>query len=65
MNCCSHLFEIANVTPSTPNGCEECFKWLSHGFTCGFASPAATWVVATTQRTSTQLSIFIQAITRW
>ena len=32
MNCCSHLFEIANVTPITPNGCEECLKtgdqWL-------------------------------------
>ena len=32
MNCCSHLFEIANVTPGTPNGCEECLKmgdqWL-------------------------------------
>ena len=32
MNCCSHLFEIANVTPKTPNGCEECLKigdgWL-------------------------------------
>jgi hypothetical protein len=32
MNCCSHLFEIGNVTPRTPNGCEECLKigdrWL-------------------------------------
>ena len=32
MNCCSHLFEIGNVTPGTPNGCEECLKmgdrWL-------------------------------------
>lgn len=32
MNCCSHLFEIGNVTPTTPNGCEECLKtgdrWL-------------------------------------
>src|SRR6266478_2141117 len=32
MNCCSHLFEIGNVTPETPNGCEECLKmgdrWL-------------------------------------
>jgi len=32
MNCCSHLFEIGNVTPITPNGCEECLKmgdrWL-------------------------------------
>jgi len=32
MNCCSHLFEIVNVTPITPNGCEECLKtgdqWL-------------------------------------
>lgn len=32
MNCCSHLFEIADVTPRTPNGCEECLKtgdrWL-------------------------------------
>ena len=32
MNCCSHLFEIADVTPKTPNGCEECLKtgddWL-------------------------------------
>ena len=32
MNCCSHLFEIDNVTPRTPNGCEECLKmgdrWL-------------------------------------
>lgn len=26
MNCCSHLFEIRNVTPRTPNGCEECLK---------------------------------------
>ena len=22
MNCCSHLFEIGDVTPRTPNGCE-------------------------------------------
>jgi len=32
MNCCSHLFEIGNATPITPNGCEECLKigdrWL-------------------------------------
>ena len=32
MNCCSHLFEIGEVTPKTPNGCEECLKigdrWL-------------------------------------
>lgn len=32
MNCCSHLFEIDNLTPRTPNGCEECLKigdrWL-------------------------------------
>ena len=32
MNCCSHLFEIGDVTPKTPNGCEECLKmgdrWL-------------------------------------
>ena len=32
MNCCSHLFEIGDVTPITPNGCEECLKmgdqWL-------------------------------------
>jgi hypothetical protein len=26
MNCCSHLTEISNVTPKTPNGCEECLK---------------------------------------
>ena len=26
MNCCSHLFEIVDVTPNTPNGCEECLK---------------------------------------
>src|SRR5215203_4437048 len=26
MRCCSHLFEINNVTPKTPNGCEECLK---------------------------------------
>jgi hypothetical protein len=26
MSCCSHLFEISNVTPKTPNGCEECLK---------------------------------------
>jgi uncharacterized UBP type Zn finger protein len=26
MNCCSHLSEINNVTPKTPNGCEECLK---------------------------------------
>src|SRR5215213_7115596 len=26
MRCCSHLFEISNVTPKTPNGCEECLK---------------------------------------
>lgn len=27
MSCCSHLFEIGNdVTPKTPNGCEECLK---------------------------------------
>src|SRR5580765_1769833 len=32
MNCCSHLFEIGDVIPSSPNGCEECLKmgdqWL-------------------------------------
>jgi len=32
MNGCSHLFEIGDVTPITPNGCEECLKigdrWL-------------------------------------
>ena len=33
MSCCSHLSEINNnVTPKTPNGCEECLKmgdrWL-------------------------------------
>jgi uncharacterized UBP type Zn finger protein len=32
MNCCAHLFEIGEVTPKTPNGCEECLKigdrWL-------------------------------------
>ena len=32
MNGCLHLFEIGNVTPRTPNGCEECLKigdrWL-------------------------------------
>ena len=32
MNCCSHLSEISNVTPKTPNGCEECLRmgdrWL-------------------------------------
>ena len=32
MNCCSHLFEIGNVTPITPNGCEECLKM---GDRCG------------------------------
>jgi hypothetical protein len=27
MSCCSHLFEIGDdVTPKTPNGCEECLK---------------------------------------
>ena len=26
MRCCSHLFEISDVTPKTPNGCEECLK---------------------------------------
>jgi uncharacterized UBP type Zn finger protein len=26
MNCCSHLFEIGDVAPKTPNGCEECLK---------------------------------------
>jgi hypothetical protein len=26
MSCCSHLFEISNVVPKTPNGCEECLK---------------------------------------
>ena len=26
MNCCSHLPENSNVTPKTPNGCEECLK---------------------------------------
>jgi len=26
MNCCSHLFEISNVAPTTPNGCGECLK---------------------------------------
>ena len=26
MNCCSHLSAIRNVTPRTPNGCEECLK---------------------------------------
>ena len=32
MRCCSHLFEISNVIPKTPTGCEECLKigdqWL-------------------------------------
>ena len=32
MRCCSHLFEVNNVTPKTPDGCEECLKigdpWL-------------------------------------
>ena len=26
MSCCSHLPENSNVTPKTPNGCEECLK---------------------------------------
>ena len=26
MSCCSHLFEISNVAPKTPDGCEECLK---------------------------------------
>lgn len=26
MTCCSHLSAISNVTPNTPNGCEECLK---------------------------------------
>lgn len=26
MNCCSHLFEISDVAPKTPQGCEECLK---------------------------------------
>ncbi len=26
MGSCSHLSEISNVTPKTPNGCEECLK---------------------------------------
>ena len=26
MRCCSHLSEVSNVTPKTPNGCEECLK---------------------------------------
>jgi len=26
MNCCSHLFELEDITPRTPNGCEECLK---------------------------------------
>lgn len=25
-DCCSHLFEISEVIPNTPNGCEECLK---------------------------------------
>jgi len=37
MSCCSHLFEIGNdVTPKTPDGCEECLKtgdrWVHFGF---------------------------------
>ena len=26
MRCCSHLFEVGNAAPRTPNGCEECLK---------------------------------------
>ena len=30
MNCCSHLFEINDITPQTPQGCEECLKLGDH-----------------------------------
>jgi uncharacterized UBP type Zn finger protein len=26
MDCCSHLFDIVNVSPKTLDGCEECLK---------------------------------------
>lgn len=41
-DCCSHLFEINDVVPKTPSGCEECLKlgdrWVHLRLcaTCGY-----------------------------
>ena len=46
MSCCSHLPENSNVTPKTPNGCEECLKLGDRWIHLRLCATCATWVLA-------------------
>ena len=50
---CTHLDQVHDVKPRTPNGCEECLTTGTRGSICGCASAAGTSAAATTRRTNT------------
>ena len=47
---CTHLDQVHDVEPRTPDGCEECLQ-MGSSCTCGCARAAATWAVATARQT--------------